>query len=71
MDEMKIMSGFTSSIFSKVIHTVIRKKYGYNIDIHLNQITATVTNGKTCLHLDVNAELEKEELLKLLKNIGI
>lgn len=71
MDEMKIVSGFTRGIISKLIMVALRKKIGCDIDIQLNNIKASVVDGKTHIHVDVDAELEKEELVKILKNIGL
>lgn len=71
MDEMKIVSKFTTNMISKLVKMVLRKKLGYDIDIQLNEIKTTITDGKTHVHLDVDAELEKEELVKILKNIGL
>ena len=71
MDEMKIVSKFTTNVISKLVKMVLQKKLGYDVDIQLNEIKTTITDGKTHVHLDVNAELEKEELLKILKNIGL
>lgn len=71
MDEMKIESKFTTNMISKLVKMVLRKKLGYNIDIQLNEIRTTITDGKTHVHLDLDAELEKEELVKILKNIGV
>lgn len=71
MDEMKIETKFTTNMISKLVKMVLQKKLGYNIDIQLNEIRTTITNGKTHVHLDVDAELEKEELVKILKNIGV
>lgn len=71
MDEMKITSVFTRGIVSKILRKVIRKKTGYEIDIQLNDITTTIQNGKTHLHVDVDAELNKDELIKILKNVGL
>lgn len=70
MDEMKIVSKFTTNMISKLVKMVLRKKLGYNIDIQLNEIKTTITDGKTHVHLDVDAELEKEELMNILKKIG-
>ena len=71
MDEMKIVSKFTTNMISKLVKMVLRKKLGYDIDIQLNEIKTTITDGKTHVHLDVDAELEKEELVKRLKKIGL
>lgn len=71
MDEMKIVSKFTRGIVSKILKTVIHKKTGYDVDIQLNEITTTISDGKTHLHLDLDAELNKEELMKILKSIGL
>ena len=71
MDEMRIVSKFTRGIISKAIKMVIHKKTGYNIDILLNETITTVSDGKTHLHLDVDAELDKDELMSILKSIGL
>ncbi|SCJ64105.1 Uncharacterised protein [uncultured Clostridium sp.] len=71
MDEMRIVSKFTRGIISKAIKMVIRNKTGYNIDIQLNEAITTISDGKTHLHLDVDAELDKDELMSILKSIGL
>jgi len=68
---MKIGSKFTTSIVSKLVSMVIRKKFGYDVTLKLNRIEATVIDGKTQVHLDVDAELDKEELQKILASIGL
>lgn len=71
MDEMKIGSKFTTSIISKLASLVIRKKFGYDVKLNLNEVKATVVDGKTHVHLDIDADLEKDELTKILKSIGL
>ncbi len=71
MDEMKIGSKFTTSIISKLVIMAIRKKFGYKIELKLNEVEATVIDEKIHVHLDVDAELDKEELMKILKNVGL
>ena len=68
---MRIVSKFTRGIISKAIKMIIHKKTGYNIDILLNETITTVSDGKTHLHLDVDAELDKDELMSILKSIGL
>ena len=68
---MKIVSKFTRGIISKALKMVIHKKTGYNVDIQLNEINTTITDGKTHLHVDVDAEIGKEQLINILKSIGL
>ena len=68
---MKIGSKFTTGIISKLASMVIRKKFGYDVQLKLNEVTATVNDGKTHVHLDVDAELTKEELNKIIASIGL
>ena len=65
MDEMRIVSKFTRGIISKAVKMVVHKKTGYDVDIQLNEVTTIITDGKTHLHLDVDAYLE------ILKSIGL
>ncbi len=71
MDEMKIESKFTTGLVSKIVRGAVRKKLGYDVDIQLNKFRTTVIDEKTHVHLDVDLELNKDELNKLLKSIGL
>lgn len=68
---MKIVSKFTTGIVSKLAEVALRKKLGVDADITLNEVQVTIVDGKTHIHLNLDAELGKEELTKILKNIGI
>ena len=70
MDEMKIVSKFTRGLLSKIASITIKKKTGYDVKIQLNNFTTTVNEGKTHLHLDIDAEMDKYELVKILKKSG-
>ena len=71
MDEMNIVSKFTTMMISRIVRKVLRKKLGYDVGIRLNEIKTTIADGKTHIHMDIDAELSKEELLKILKNVGL
>lgn len=71
MDEMKIVSGFTTTLVSKLLRFALRKKLGYDIHIQLNILEATIKDGKTHVHIDADAEMDKDELAKVLKSVGI
>jgi len=71
MDEMRLESKFTTGLVSKIAKKAVRTKLGYDVDIQLNNLRTTVIDDKTHVHLDVDLELTKEELDKLLKSIGL
>lgn len=54
MDEMKIVSGFTTTLVSKLLRFALRKKLGYDIHIQLNTLEATIKDGKTHVHIDAD-----------------
>lgn len=71
MDEMNIISKFTTALVSKVAKVIIKKKIGVDMDIWLKEMKITVNDGKTHAHLESDAELDKEELKKILKESGL
>lgn len=71
MDEMRISSKFTTGILSKLLERVIRKKFGFDVTFNLNEVDATISNGKAQIHLDAFADVEKDELTKLLEMVGL
>lgn len=71
MDEMRIESKFTTMIASKLAEKMVRDKLGYDVDIRLNRLRTTVMEEKMYVELNLDLELTKEELNKLLKSIGI
>ena len=69
---MKIESKFMTGIVSRFIKKAVCNKLGCNMDIQLNGFRTTVLeDSKTHVHLDVDLELTKDELNKLMKNIGL
>lgn len=68
---MKIESKFSRGIVSRLIKKVLRDKSGCNVDVQLNKFRTTVIDEKTHVHLDIELDLSKEELDKLLKSVGL
>ena len=69
MDEMKIKSAFMTGLISKVLKKMLKRKLGVDIDICLNEVSVSVVDGKTHAHIDADCELQKEQLLKLIKGM--
>ena len=68
VDTVTIESEFTRKNLSKQEGQLLRKNLGCEIGVQLNSINVTICDGKAHIHLDADAEIEKEELQRLIKN---
>ena len=71
MDELKITSKIMTKIISKGIAMVIKKKLGYNVDIQVHEIRATVNDGKAHVYLNAEGDVDINEFKKFTKVIGL
>lgn len=73
MDEMRVnlKTNFMKNIVSKLISRAIYKKYGYKVNIQLNDIDLWSIDGDTTIKLNVEARLKSEEFNKLMRNIDM
>ena len=65
MDEMKISSKFTRMLLSKLAKGVLHKKLGYNVDIQLNELNASISDEKAHVHVSIDADMSKEDQFEL------
>ncbi len=72
MDEMKIKlsTKFMRNIVSKLIARTIYKKYGYKIDIQLNDLDVSVIDGETKVSTNVEVKMDSKEFMNIMKTIG-
>lgn len=73
MDEMrlKLSTKFMKGIASKLIAKVIYKKFGYKVDIQINDIDIWNIDGDTSLKLNVEAKMKSDEFNKIIKGIDV
>lgn len=73
MDEMKLKlsTKFMRGIVAKLISKVVSSKFGYDVDILINEIEFRCEEGKTKLHIDLDTELTNDEFKKIVKTIGL
>ena len=71
MDELKITSKFMTKIISKGIAMAVKKKLGYNINIQVHEIRATVNDGRAHVYLNAEGDVNVNEFKKFTKSIGL
>lgn len=72
MDEMKVKltTKFMRNVVSKLITMTIRKKYGYEVNIQLNDLDISVIDGETKISTNVEVKLDSKEFVKIMNSIG-
>ena len=71
MDEMRINSKFTRAIVSTLLKKVVKKKFGYDANIILNELAITIDDGNAHAHVSADVDLGKEDFVKILQNVGL
>lgn len=66
---MKITSKFMTGIVSRFVNGWLNKK-SIDARVKLNGVQVNMYEEKAHIHLDIDADLSKNELDKLLKSIG-
>lgn len=71
MDEMKLKlsTKFMRNVVSKIITKIIYKKTGYKVDIQLNELDINVIDGETYISTSVEAKLNSDEFIRIMKSI--
>ena len=69
MDVFKITSKVVRDVLNGFLTKIIKKKYGYDIDIQINDLDLRVVGGKVLLQLDANAEMTQDEFTKISKKL--
>ena len=73
MDEMKLKltTKFMRGIVSKLIERSIYKKYGYRVNVQLNDLDINIIDGETTINTNVEAKINSEEFKKMMTKLII
>lgn len=73
MDEMKLKltTKFMRGIVSKLIEKSIYKKYGYRVNVQLNDLDINIIDGETTINTNVEAKISSEEFKKMMTKLII
>lgn len=73
MDELKLVlnTRFMRGLVTKLLSKAIYKKIGCRVDVQINEIKAETHDGKISIHMDLDAEMNTEDLMDILKSSGL
>lgn len=67
MDEMKIQSRWLTRLVSKYLMRYIKKQLGYDVYVDIGSVYVSVDDADMAhLHLEVNADVQKDDLEKFI-----
>ena len=67
---IKLSTKFMKGMVAKIIARKVYKKFGYKIDIQLNDVQIDMINGDIKLHIDVDGKMNKTEFDRLMEMIN-
>lgn len=67
---IKLSTKFMKGMVAKIIARKVYKKFGYKIDIQLNDVQIDMINGDIKLHIDADGKMNKTEFDRLMKMIN-
>lgn len=67
---MKLSTKFMKGMVAKIISRKVYKKFGYKIDIQLNDVQIDMINGDIKLHIDADGKMNKTEFDRLMETIN-
>lgn len=71
MDEMKLTSKLMRGVASKIIRKVIKKTFGFDIELVLNNFYISYDDENASVHIDANAKMNRENLETILKEADL
>lgn len=69
--KFNLSNDFVGGAVAKLLSKFVQKKTGYKINIQLNDLNVEVVDGKAHLHVNADAEMDNNELIKVFKVIGV
>jgi ribosomal protein S17E len=71
MDElkMKLSTKFMRNLLAGYISRVLYKKLGYEIGVDIEEVSIETVDGKVKVHLNVDAQVNNEEFMRIVKRL--
>ena len=67
--KIKLSTKLMRSMVSKLIARAIYKKFGYKVNIQLNELDVSVIDGETQINTSVEIKMDSKEFMKIVKSV--
>lgn len=67
--KLNLTTKFMRCALAKLVSRMVKKKFGYKIDLHFSEIELDMIDGQTHVHLNADLDMSSDEFKKLLKSI--
>lgn len=67
---LKLSTKFMKGRVAKFISKTVYKKFGYKVDIQLNDVLIDVIDGDVRVHIDADGKMNKTEFHRLMEEIN-
>lgn len=71
MGIIKLPAEIMKGIISKVIKSMLKKKFGCDIDLQINGLSITPVDHSMSLHLDIDASINNDDLMRIIKTASL
>ena len=68
---IKLRTKFMRKVVSKLIGRAIQSKTGYKLNIQFNDLEASFNDGEITINANLEAKMDKQEFIKILKSEGL
>lgn len=71
MDEMKLTTKLMRGVVAKLISSIIKNKFGFDVKVDLAAFYITYDENTANIHLNASAQLDKDNLEYILMENGL
>ena len=68
---INLRTKFMRKVVSKLISKTIKSRAGYEVDVQLGELNVSFEDGEITVKANLEAKLNKEEFMRILKSQGL
>lgn len=66
-----IFKKWIKDLIESQLNQMLKKKLGYDVNFKVGEVNVSINDEKASIHLDMDAEMDSAEFLKMVKEIAL